>query len=103
LSWYVAGYSLTVGTFILIAGRLGDMYGHKNIFTGGWLWFALWSLLACVSYYYNFQIFFIIYRTLQGSGPVFLIPNGLAILGRTYPEGEEEKHRIQRIWRNGSR
>lgn len=26
LSWFVAAYSLTVGTFILIAGRLGDMY-----------------------------------------------------------------------------
>ena len=26
LSWFVAAYSLTVGTFILVAGRLGDMY-----------------------------------------------------------------------------
>ena len=27
-SWFTASYSLTVGTFILIAGRLGDMYGY---------------------------------------------------------------------------
>ena len=26
LSWFVAAFSLTVGTFILVAGRLGDMY-----------------------------------------------------------------------------
>ncbi|GAD99384.1 hypothetical protein FG03733.1 [Paecilomyces variotii No. 5] len=26
-SWLIAGYSLTVGTFILFSGRLGDVYG----------------------------------------------------------------------------
>jgi hypothetical protein len=29
-SWPTAAFSLTVGTFILPAGRLGDMYGHKR-------------------------------------------------------------------------
>lgn len=28
-SWPTAAFSLTVGTFILPAGRLGDMFGHK--------------------------------------------------------------------------
>lgn len=27
LSWLIAGYSLTVGTFILFSGRLGDLFG----------------------------------------------------------------------------
>ncbi|KAL4942034.1 hypothetical protein BDV06DRAFT_193150 [Aspergillus oleicola] len=27
MTWHVGGYSLTVGTFILIAGKLGDLYG----------------------------------------------------------------------------
>ncbi|KAL4778699.1 MFS general substrate transporter [Aspergillus varians] len=40
-SWFAAAYSLTVGTFILIAGRLGDLYGHKLMFTGGFAWFGL--------------------------------------------------------------
>jgi hypothetical protein len=35
LSWFPAAYSLTVGTFILIAGRLGDLYGHKRLFVAG--------------------------------------------------------------------
>ena len=30
-SWPTAAFSLTVGTFILPAGRLGDMYGHKVV------------------------------------------------------------------------
>lgn len=42
LSWLIAGYSLTVGTFILVAGRFGDMYGYKRMLLGGYVWFALW-------------------------------------------------------------
>ncbi|KAJ5950922.1 Major facilitator superfamily domain general substrate transporter [Penicillium vulpinum] len=86
LSWYAAAYSLTVGTFILVAGRLGDLYGHKLMFIGGFLWFGLWSLLGGFSVWSN-QIFFDICRAFQGIGPAFLLPNALAILGRTYPAG----------------
>ncbi|PYI05187.1 MFS general substrate transporter [Aspergillus sclerotiicarbonarius CBS 121057] len=41
LSWYAAAYSLTAGTFILIAGRLGDLYGHRLMFIGGFAWLGL--------------------------------------------------------------
>lgn len=56
LSWFASAYSLTVGTFILIAGRLGDIFGHKKFFVLGFFWYALWSLLAGFSAYSN-QIF----------------------------------------------
>ena len=56
LSWFAAGYSLTVGTFILIAGRIGDMYGYKRAFTLGFVWFGLWSLLAGFSVYSGREI-----------------------------------------------
>ncbi|KAJ5640716.1 Major facilitator superfamily domain general substrate transporter [Penicillium herquei] len=86
LSWYAAAYSLTVGTFILIAGRLGDLYGHRLMFISGFAWFGLWSLLGGFSVWSN-QVFFDICRAFQGIGPAFLLPNALAILGRTYPPG----------------
>ncbi|KAJ5619246.1 Major facilitator superfamily domain general substrate transporter [Penicillium lagena] len=86
LSWYAAAYSLTVGTFILVAGRLGDLYGHRLMFIGGFAWFGLWSLLGGFSVWSN-QVFFDICRAFQGIGPAFLLPNALAILGRTYPPG----------------
>ncbi|MCJ1232576.1 hypothetical protein MMC14_000529 [Varicellaria rhodocarpa] len=87
LSWFAAGYSLTVGTFILIMGRLGDMYGHKKLFTLGWIWYALWSLVAGFSAFSHNQIFFDFSRAMQGIGPAALLPNALAIIGRTYPPG----------------
>lgn len=51
LSWLPAGYSLTVGTFILPAGRWGDLYGHRKLFIIGYFWFALWTLIAGFSVY----------------------------------------------------
>ncbi|KAJ5706829.1 Major facilitator superfamily domain general substrate transporter [Penicillium malachiteum] len=86
LIWYAAAYSLIVGTFILIAGRLGDLYGHRLMFIGGFACFGLWSLLGGFSVWSN-QVFFDICRAFQGIGPAFLLPNALAILGRTYPPG----------------
>ena len=90
LAWFIAGYSLTVGTFILIAGRAGDILGHKNLFIIGYLWFALWSLIAGLSAYSHSAIFVSACRSLQGIGPAILLPNALAILGRTYPVGKRK-------------
>ncbi|RAH68562.1 MFS transporter [Aspergillus aculeatinus CBS 121060] len=92
LSWLIAGYSLTVGTFILFFGRLGDLFGYRLMFIIGFLWFALWSMVAGVSVYSNY-ILFIFARTLQGLGPAMLLPNGLAILGATYRPGKK-KHMV---------
>jgi MFS family permease len=93
LSWFAAAYSLTVGTFILIAGRLGDVYGHKKFFIAGFLWFALWSLLAGFSVYSTSTgpIFFDCCRAFQGIGPAFLLPNAIAILGRAYEPGRRKE------------
>lgn len=85
-SWFSAGYSLTVGTFILIAGRLGDVFGHKRFFVGGFAWFGLWSALAGFAVYSG-PIFFAFCRAMQGVGPAFLLPNAIAIISRAYEPG----------------
>ncbi|KAK4943184.1 hypothetical protein LTR10_017208 [Elasticomyces elasticus] len=87
LSWFPAAYSLTVGTFILPAGRWGDLYGHKKVFVIGYYWFALWSLIAGFSAFSHSFVFFSFCRAMQGIGPAIMIPNGLAVLSRTYPPG----------------
>ncbi|EGU88933.1 hypothetical protein FOQG_15347 [Fusarium oxysporum f. sp. raphani 54005] len=86
LSWLIAGYSLTVGTFILVSGRLGDVFGYKRLFLIGFAWFATWSMVAGLSTYSN-HVLFIFARILQGVGPAVLMPNGLAILGASYRPG----------------
>ncbi|OAL46556.1 hypothetical protein IQ07DRAFT_517424 [Pyrenochaeta sp. DS3sAY3a] len=86
LSWFSAAYSMTLGTFILPAGRLGDMYGHKKVYLIGWLWFAIWSLISGFSYAGD-HVLFSICRAFQGIGPALLVPNAVALIGRTIPIG----------------
>ncbi|KAH7139054.1 major facilitator superfamily-domain-containing protein [Dendryphion nanum] len=88
LSWFSASFSMSVGTFILPAGRLGDMYGHKRIYLIGWLWFAVWSLISGFSYTCG-SIFFSICRAFQGIGPALVVPNAVALIGRTLPVGQK--------------
>ncbi|KAJ5936012.1 major facilitator super multidrug transporter mdr3 [Penicillium verhagenii] len=90
MTWHVGGYSLTVGTFILIAGKLGDRYGSKRILVVGWTWFGLWSIIGACSALTHSPIFFDSVRALQGIGSAFVLPNALAILGRTYLPGPKK-------------
>ncbi|QDS69171.1 hypothetical protein FKW77_010558 [Venturia effusa] len=87
LSWFSASYSMSVGTFILPAGRLGDMYGHKTIFAIGWVWFAVVSAITGFSYKSKDIILFSVCRALQGIGPALLVPNAIALLGMNFPVG----------------
>ncbi|KAK1766383.1 major facilitator superfamily-domain-containing protein [Phialemonium atrogriseum] len=92
LAWYSAAYGLTAGTFVLPAGRFGDLFGHKKIFILGFLWFALWSVVAGFAEMIEFvgghgTVFFCFSRAMQGIGPALLVPNGQAMLGRAYQPG----------------
>ncbi|KAI1420062.1 major facilitator superfamily transporter [Xylaria sp. FL1777] len=89
LAWLVAGYSLTVGTFILFSGRLGDAFGYKRMLLIGFAWFSLWSIIVGLSVYSNYTLI-VFARVLQGIGPAICLPNALAILGSVYPPGHRK-------------
>ncbi|KAI2470465.1 MFS general substrate transporter [Annulohypoxylon bovei var. microspora] len=89
LSWFMAGYSLTIGTFILFSGRLGDLYGHKTMFLIGMGWYSVWSVVCGLAVYSN-HVLFIFARVLQGIGPAVVLPNGLAIFGVAYAPGRRK-------------
>jgi MFS family permease len=90
LPWLVAAYALSFGTFILIGGRLGDIFGHKAMVVIGYSWLSFWSVVAGLSHYAGYQLFFVA-RGFQGLGASLMVPNGLALLGRTYPPGSKQK------------
>ncbi|KAK8076590.1 hypothetical protein PG994_003862 [Apiospora phragmitis] len=89
LSWIIAGYSLTVGTFIMFSGRLGDVYGYKPLFLVGMAWFAVWNVVCGLAIYSN-HVLLIFARVLQGIGPAICLTNGLAILGASYGPGKRK-------------
>ncbi|MFT9392558.1 MAG: MFS transporter [Bifidobacterium sp.] len=49
LSWVVSGYALAFGLALIPAGRLGDRFGHKWVFTIGLAGFTLASLWCAIS------------------------------------------------------
>ncbi|KAI1074461.1 MFS general substrate transporter [Whalleya microplaca] len=93
LVWLMAGYGLTTGTFILLAGRLGDLWGYKQLLLLGNLWFALFTLVAGLSVYapdpHRYAVF-LFARVMQGIGPALLIPNAVALLGVAYVPGRRK-------------
>lgn len=94
LAWLIAGYSLTVGTFILLSGRCGDMFGFKIMMIVGFAWFGVWNAVAGCAVYVNGkggQVLFIFSRVLMGIGPAILLPNGLGLLGATYANGRKKE------------
>jgi len=94
LSWLIAGYSLTVGTFILLSGRCGDVFGYKNMVIIGFTWFAIWNVVAGFSAFTpgnGGQVLMICARVLGGIGPAILLPNALGLLGATYNQGRKKE------------
>ena len=45
LVWVVNAYMLTFGGFLLLGGRLGDLYGHRRLFLAGLVLFFLLSVM----------------------------------------------------------
>lgn len=72
-----------------MSGRLGDMYGHKQMFVVGWIWYAATSVIVGFSYApkTNGSVMLSVTRGFQGIGPAILVPNAMALVGTTFPVG----------------
>jgi MFS family permease len=44
MSWIAAGFSITTGSFVLVGGRLGDIYGHRLVWLLALTWSMVWNL-----------------------------------------------------------
>jgi EmrB/QacA subfamily drug resistance transporter len=65
LAWVVNAYMLTFGGFLLLAGRLGDLFGHKRLFLFGTAAFTVASLVCGIS---TSKGMLIVARGVQGLG-----------------------------------
>jgi len=81
LQWTINGYTLTLASFILLGGSLGDRYGRRRIFLVGVVWFALTSLLCGLAP--NITLL-VAARALQGVGGALLTPGSLALLQSSF-------------------
>jgi MFS family permease len=77
LQWIVTAYGLTLAGFLMLSGRVGDIYGHKRLFITGVLLFSLASLAGGLA---PSQIVLIVARVVQGLGAAMASATGLSIL-----------------------
>ncbi|KAH7044127.1 major facilitator superfamily domain-containing protein [Linnemannia elongata] len=84
--WLISSYALSFGGLLLIAGRMGDLFGHRRVFLGGLFWFGLFSLVNGFS---KSPVMLCISRALQGIGAAAQIPTALALIAIKYPAGVE--------------
>jgi EmrB/QacA subfamily drug resistance transporter len=83
--WVSNGYLLTLGSFILIGGALGDMYGERRAFLTGVTSFGAFSLLCAVAP--NVEVL-IAARALQGVSGAILAPSSLAVIVNAFAPEE---------------
>jgi EmrB/QacA subfamily drug resistance transporter len=81
LEWVVAGYALTSAVFVITAGRLGDRFGRRRMFSLGLAVFTVASA-ACGAAGTPFEL--VLARLLQGAGAALLTPNVLSLVGVLY-------------------
>ena len=91
LQWIVAGYALTLASFMILGGALSDRYGRKRVLMIGLLAFGISSLVC------GFAVttpLLVIARIVQGIAGALLVPGSLAILRAVY---SDEKARASAI------
>ena len=86
LSWVVTGYALIFGGFLLLGGRLGDLYGRRRIFMVGLVIFAVASLVGGFA---QNEAMLLGARGLQGLGAAIAAPTALALITTTFPAGPQ--------------
>jgi EmrB/QacA subfamily drug resistance transporter len=89
LAWVVNAYLLTFGGFLLLGGRLGDLYGQRRLFIGGIALFTVASLACGLS---TSQETLIAARAVQGLGGAVASAVSLSLTMTLFTEpGERAK------------
>jgi len=89
LAWVANAYLLTFGGFLLLAGRLGDLFGHKRLFLLGITLFTLASLGCGLA---TTQGLLVGARAVQGLGGAVVSAVALSLIVTLFTEpGERAK------------
>jgi EmrB/QacA subfamily drug resistance transporter len=86
LVWVVNAYMLTFGGFLLLGGRLGDLFGSRRLFLLGLVFFSLASLGCGLA---TSQTALIAARALQGLGGAVVTAVALSLIMGLFTEPTE--------------
>ena len=77
LAWVVNAYMLTFGGFLLLSGRLGDLFGNKRVFLVGVVAFTSASIACGLA---PNPLFLVVGRAVQGLGGAVVSAVALALI-----------------------
>jgi EmrB/QacA subfamily drug resistance transporter len=86
LAWVVNAYLLTFGGFLLLGGRLGDLFGHRRLFLSGITLFTLASLGCGLA---TTQEALVAARAVQGLGGAIASAVALSLMMTLFTEPAE--------------
>lgn len=86
--WVVDAYLLTLGSVILLAGSLSDVFGRKRVLLAGLIGFGVFSLGCALAPTAGALIGS---RALQGAAAALLVPSSLALIMDAYAAGGRER------------
>jgi EmrB/QacA subfamily drug resistance transporter len=82
LQWVISVYMLALGTFMVPAGRFGDIFGRRRALLTGVALFGLASVLCALAPSATLVIAF---RALQGLGAALIFPVAVSVLTNAFP------------------
>ncbi len=83
LVWVVNAYMLTFGGFLLLGGRLGDLFGHRKLFLAGISLFTVASVACGLA---NSQVLLVAARAVQGLGGAVVSAVALSLIMNLFTE-----------------
>jgi EmrB/QacA subfamily drug resistance transporter len=86
LAWVVNAYLIVFGGFLLLGGRLGDLFGHRRLFLAGISLFTLASLACGLA---NSQGVLVGARAIQGLGGAVVSAVALSLMMMLFTEPRE--------------
>jgi EmrB/QacA subfamily drug resistance transporter len=86
LAWVVNAYLITFGGFLLLGGRLGDLFGHRRLFLGG---IALFTLASAACGLATSQGMLVGARAVQGLGAAVVSAVALSLMMTLFTEPAE--------------
>jgi EmrB/QacA subfamily drug resistance transporter len=86
LAWVVNAYLITFGGFLLLGGRLGDLFGHRRLFLAG---IALFTVASAVCGLSQSQEMLIAARAVQGLGGAVVSAVALSLMMTLFTEPAE--------------
>jgi EmrB/QacA subfamily drug resistance transporter len=89
--WIVSAYGLTFAGFLLLSGRLSDLYGRRRLFSIGLVAFALSSLAGGLA---PSELVLIAARAVQGIGAAIASATGLSLIVVSFSEGPDRNRAL---------